>query len=171
MQGRHTEFFGPDFARGPFASSNLETSALQIATAIAQLRTPLERSDEAITAHAEYIRTLAEALAPDAATSLKISTGDSPLGKSVTFRANYATRTLLRVWVAGYGGGGPRSPLDTIIWLSGVVIETIEEGAQYVIATDSGGTASMHISDGAAPLVYIGAARGARIFYSSAIQL
>ena len=75
---RHVEFFGPDLARGPVLSGSPPVAAVQIATALAQLRVPLSRSDTAIESHAEFIRTLADKLFPDYAASIRMDVGHEP---------------------------------------------------------------------------------------------
>ena len=171
MNDRHTEFFGADLARGPFSASYLETSVVQIATALSQLRTPVARDDDALLDHADFIRSLADHLAPDVANYVSVSTADGPVGRVSTFRANATTRTLLRVWLAdSYGGAPSDDGIDTILWLSGTVVEEIEYGTQYVIMTDSDGIASVMLDHGSSATFYWGVARGSRVFYAGPVN-
>lgn len=167
MPGRHTEYFGPDYGRGPFASSNPETAAIQIASALAQLRVPIQRDDDAIRAHAEFIRELAEQLVPEMATFVQVTVGESDLGRTVTFRVNPPQRVLLRVWLAdSYGGGQTNMAADSIIWITGTIVQTVWEHAHYIIATDGAGLASATIIESGPAEWYWGVARGARVFYA-----
>lgn len=167
MQGRHTEFFGPDFARGPFGSSNLQVTAMQIATAIAQLRAPVDRSADAITAHADYVRSLAERLVPEMATFVSTSITAGAFGLTTTFRANYPSRVLLRVWLAdSEGGGETNNAPDYVDWVSGTVLEEVTPKKQYVITTDNAGVAAVTIDNAAAATWYWGVVRSAAVFYA-----
>ena len=107
MNERHTEFFGPDLARGPFAGGRVDTTALQIATALAQLRAPLSRSDSAILSHGDFIRELADHIAPDYATTLKAEIG-AEISNAIasTFRTELDTYSLIDCWLADDVGGG-----------------------------------------------------------------
>ncbi|MBN2445407.1 MAG: hypothetical protein JXO22_01680 [Phycisphaerae bacterium] len=171
MNDRHTEFFGADLARGPFSASYLETSIVQIATALAQLRTPVERDDNALLSHADFIRTLADRLAPDVSDYVSASTTDGPVGCITTFRANATTRTLLRVWLADSYGDGPSSTgADTVVWLSGLVVQEIDYNGHYVIMTDSTGIASVLLDHGSSASFYWGVARGSRVFFAGPVS-
>lgn len=171
MPQRHTEFFGADLARGPFAASNRGTAVLQLATALAQLRTPLARDDTALLDHAEFIRTLAERLAPAEATFIGVDTVLGDLGWTTTFRANVPTRTLLRIWLADSLGGGPTTaPPDTLTWVTGGVLQTLTPRAHYDIVTDGNGIATARIDTLSSPDYFWAVARGARVFYEGPVS-
>ena len=168
---RHTEFFGPDLARGPFSASALETAVVQIATALAQLRAPLARDDNTILAHADFIRTLADRLAPTVATAVHVDISDAAGLKTVTFRASTAARTLLRMWLADTNGGGQTNMgADSFTWLSGSVVDVVAPEKQYVFATDASGTAVVQIGEGGLARWYIGVARGSAVTYAGPLQ-
>lgn len=170
---RHTEFFGPDFARGPFASSNLETAAIQIAAAIAQVRAPLTRDDTEISDHAQYIRDLADIIAPDTASFVSVSFAPDITGTVATFRANTSRSVLLRLWLAdNFGGGVTNETPQTVFWDTGVVLEEVDSNKQYVVATNTVGVAQCLVLTNASETTwYWGVARGSRTFYSSAMTV
>ena len=168
---RHMELFGPDFARGPFASSRPEIAALQIATQLAQLRAPLLRSDAEIGAHAEFIQSLADKLMPDFASALKFDVGGEVLNAvSTTFRTNINNYSLLEVWLADDVGGGLTTLTPTTItWNTGVVLAELTVRKHYLIITSNTGIASATVSYSAARTWYWGVARMGRAYYSSSV--
>lgn len=170
---RHTEFFGPDFARGPFASSNLDTAAIQIAAAIAQVRAPLTRDDTEISNHAQYIRDLADIIAPETATFVSISFAeDLSSGTIVTFRTNTTRSVLLRLWLADdIGGGVSNGTPSQVFWDSGVVLEEVVTRKHWVIATNTVGVAQALVRTSTELNWYWGVARGSRVFYSSQMNV
>jgi hypothetical protein len=172
MNGRHTEWFGPDFARGPFVSGNMETTAIQIATALAQLRAPVDRSATALETHADFIRSLAERIAPDMASYVSLGLVTEVGKVTTTFRMNFPSRTLLRVWLADTVGG-PETTLapDTVTWNTGTVIEQITAKQHYLVATDNAGIASAVVENNFAATWFWGIARGSRVFYSAPLNL
>ena len=167
--GRHTELFGPDFARGPFAASRIEVAALQIATQLAQLRTPLLRSDSEIDAHAEYIQALAEKLAPDSASAIKLDVGDEITNNiSVNIRTNLNAYSLLEVWLVDAVGGAITAVAPTTVtWNTGSVIAEFNVRKHYLVVTNNVGVASVTISYALSRSWYLAVARHGRVYHSS----
>jgi hypothetical protein len=169
MNERHTEFFGPDLARGPFSSNQIETAAVQIATALAQLRTPLTRDDEAIKAHADFIRELADRLAPDWAAQVTMGVGDeidNTIQTSIRVVAN--SYSLLRCWLADDSGGGVTAYApNTVTWNAGVVLQTIETKKHYLVITPYTGVADVSVNYLGTGRYYWGVCRQGRVYYSS----
>ncbi|MBK8916143.1 MAG: hypothetical protein IPM64_16370 [Phycisphaerales bacterium] len=120
-----SEFFGPDLGRGPFTGHRLDTAAVQIAAALAQVRAPLLRSDEEVRAHADFIREIADRLAPEFASQVFIDVGDEDANAvDSVFRIHPGTYTLLHCWLADEIGKGPTSvPPDGVAWSDGVLVK------------------------------------------------
>jgi hypothetical protein len=169
---RATEFFGPDLGRGPFASYRIETAALQIATALAQLRVPLLRDDEQIKAHAEFIRQLADCLAPDWAAQLSIDVGSLAGGTIPTsILAATGTFSLLDCWLADSTGGGLTTTTPSAVnWTSGTILQTITDRKRYLIITPSTGVATVNVTYGGVKNWYWGIYRQGRVYYSSQLS-
>lgn len=166
---RHTEFFGPDFARGPFVSGRLDVAALQVAASLAQMRAPILRSDAEIEAHADFIQALAERIAPDQYSSVQISVGDE-LADSITttFRINVPAYTLLDCWLSdGPGAGITSTTPSTVTWSTGVVLQEVVTRKHYRIITAGTGTATVTVTYPAARVWFWAVSRGSRAFYSS----
>jgi len=168
MIGRHTEFFGPDLARGPFSSHRIETAALQIATALAQLRAPLARSDDDLRSHANFIRELADRLAPDWAAQLTIHVGSE---KSDTITTDIAavtgTYSLLECWLADNVGGGVTSQAPTnVTFVTGTILETIVTGRRYLVITPATGVVTVSVTYTGIRTWYWAVSRHARVYYS-----
>ena len=143
MNQRHTEFFGPDLARGPFPPHRIETAAIQIATALAQLRAPLSRDDDAIKDHADFIRELADRLAPDWAAQVNIDVGEE-YGNTVqtSITAITGTYSLLECWLADdYGGGLTSIVPNSVTWNTGTALQTITTGKHFLVITPYTGCA------------------------------
>lgn len=172
MDRRHVEFFGPDLARGPFASSNPETAAVQIATALAQLRFPLLRSDADITAHCDFIRQLADRLYPDAASFVTVDIGPENFNAiTCQFRTAVSGRSVLRLWLAdAVGGGVTTSPPNVVEFLTGTVLETIVDRGHYVVLSDSSGVISVSVASPATATWRWGVGRGMRAFFSGPLS-
>ncbi|HOO17127.1 MAG: hypothetical protein KBH81_14180 [Phycisphaerae bacterium] len=169
---RVTEFFGPDWGRGPFSSYRIETAALQIATALAQLRVPLLRDDEQIKSHAEFIRQLADCLAPDWAVQISSDVGQLSGGAIPTsILAATGTFSLLDCWLADSPGGGLTSTApSSVAWTSGTVLQTIVERKRYLIVTPSTGVATVNVSYGGVKNWYWAICRQGRVYYSSQLS-
>ena len=130
---RHTEFFGPDLGRGPFAAHRIETAVIQIATALAQVRAPLSRADSDLQDHVDFIRNLADRLAPDWASQITMDVGDEVSNEIQTsIRTAVGTYSLLHCWLTDAPGGGETSaaPGD-VVWNSGIVLETVSTLKRY----------------------------------------
>ncbi|MCG3129072.1 MAG: hypothetical protein CHACPFDD_03981 [Phycisphaerae bacterium] len=171
MNQRHTEFFGPDLARGPFAASRIETAAVQIATALAQLRAPVGRSDADLKAHADLIRELADRLAPDYAAFVSLSVGPEISNNIQTsFRTALTGYSLFHCWLADdYGGGETSTAPNSVTWNSGIVLAEITAKKRYFVITNASGVADVTVNDGGARTWFWAVARHGRVNYSSSL--
>jgi hypothetical protein len=166
---RHTEFFGPDLGRGPFSSQRIETSALQIATALAQVRAPLSRADEELRAHADFIRELADRLCPDWAAALTIAV-DAEQYDSVhtSILAPTGTYSLLDLWLADNAGGGVTGTAPgAVTFTVGTIIQTITTNKRYLVLTSATGLVDVTVSYTSAKSWYWAVTRYGRVYYSS----
>jgi hypothetical protein len=165
---RHVEWFGPDLARGPVLSGSPPVAAVQIATALAQLRVPLSRADSEIEDHAEFIRSLADKLFPDYAADIRIDVGDESANTIDTLiRVESSTYTLLHCWLADSKGGGVTSVAPAgVSWNSGTVLQTVTENRQYLILTPVTGVVSASVEYGGEHSWYWAVARHGRVYYS-----
>ncbi len=171
MNARHTEFFGPDLGRGPFSSQRIETSALQIATALAQLRAPLGRGADELRTHADFIRELADRLAPDYASQLALDVTGSVPSITVTIRTAVGTYSLLDCWLADTVGGGLTGTAPSGLTFSlGVIIQTVVSLKHYRVLAPTGGVVNMTVSYGSPRTWYAAVSRGGRVYYSSALH-
>lgn len=166
---RVTEFFGPDLGRGPFASYRIETAALQIATALAQLRVPLLRDDDQIKAHADFIRQLADCLAPDWAAQITSDVGPLTGGAVATsILAATGSFSLLDCWLADSPGGGLTATTPTAVtWTSGTVLQNVVDKKRYLVVTPSTGVVGVSVAYGGVKNWYWGICRQGRAYYSS----
>lgn len=172
MNQRHTEFFGPDLGRGPFTPHRIETAALQIATALAQIRAPLSRSDDDVRAHITFIRELADRLAPDWAAQIDIDVGEESANIIVSsIRAVTGTYSLLEIWLADAPGGGVTTlqPGGTT-WQSGVVLETVVANRHWRLVTPHTGVAQLSVTYSGVKDWYLAIARQGRVYYSSKLN-
>jgi len=169
LNQRHTEFFGPDLARGPFAAHRIDTAALQIATLLAQLRAPLLRSDQALRDHADFIRELADRLAPDWAAQVCMDVGEESNNVIQTsILAATGTFSLLECWLADTVGGGVTATSPTsVTWNTGTIFQTIASNRHYRIITPHTGAVNVSVSYGGAKTWYWAVCRQGRIYYSS----
>ena len=168
MNGRHVEFFGPDLGRGPFSSQRIETSALQIAAALAQVRAPLTRSDEDLRSHADFIRELADRLAPDWAVQLSFGVG-AEINHTIqtSIAAPSGTYSLLDCWLADSAGGGVSATAPTTVTFNaGIVLETISANKRFLVLTPATGVVDVTVSYGSAKSWYWAVTRNARVYYS-----
>jgi hypothetical protein len=168
---RHVEFFGPDLGRGPFASSQLDAAAVQIATALAQLRVPLLRSDADIKAHADFIRELADKLAPDSAGFVSVDLGaESANLINVSLRLAAPGRSLLRLWLADSIGGGETSVTPSSwVYSTGTLLQSVTTNKHHLVVTSATGLINLTLGYGGAVTWYLGVARSGRVFYSNPI--
>ncbi|MFH1746872.1 MAG: hypothetical protein ABIG44_07475 [Planctomycetota bacterium] len=169
MASGHLEHFGPDFGRGPFAAHRIETAAVQIATALAQLRAPLKRDDEDITDHAQFIRSLADILAPDWAAQIDIDVGiRDNLTIPTSIRTAIGAFSLLECWLADSTGGGRTTTAPaSVTWNSGVILQTIADKRHYLIITPHTGALDVSVTDSGPRAWYWAICRGGRVYYSS----
>ena len=169
---RHTEFFGPDLGRGPFTSHIPSVAAVQVATALAQTRVPLTRSDADLLAHAEFIRSLADVLFPDFAEQIRIDVG-SESGDTIQCTISEDTRSysLLHVWLADAKGAGETAVAPASVSFSGgVVLQTITASKRWLILTPTTGVVTATINYASDRTWYLAAARHGRVYYSNAID-
>ncbi len=137
---RHLEWFGPDLLRAPALSGIAPVAAVQIATALAQLRAPLRRDDSAIEEHADFIRRLAEVLFPDHASAFTLSVNPR-LGRTIETHVlpPRGTTTLAHAWLADEDGAPPSSSTpDEIEFLEGHVVHSPSPGLFLMLAPESG---------------------------------
>ncbi len=170
--GRNIEFFGPDLGRGPFSSYRIETAALQIATALAQLRAPLARSDADLRSHADFIRELADRLAPDWASLITTDVGvETANAIQTSINAGVGTYSLLRCWLADSVGGGETALAPTVVtWNSGVVLQSVTANKHFLVITPSTGIADVTVSYSSARSWYWAISRYGRTYYSTKLN-
>lgn len=166
---RHLQFFGPDYSRGPFAAASPETAGVQLGAALAQLRTPLLRSDDELRAHADFIRELGERLMPDWAAQVRIDVGpevSDSIQTSIRVMAN--SFSLLHIWLADAAGGAETTLAPTTVtWTMGAVLHTITTNRRWMIITPATGVASVTVTYTGEKTWYWAVARHGRIFYTS----
>jgi hypothetical protein len=168
MLRRHTEFFGPDFARGPHAPNRLDAAALNIATAIAQLRAPVSRAESDVLDHADFIRQLADRLAPDDATFITATVG-AEVGNTVRtdLRTALATYSLIELWLAdSYGGGLTSTGPSSVTFSAGTMVEQIVASKHYRVLTTGSGTITATVGDAGSRTWYWAVSRRGRVFYT-----
>jgi hypothetical protein len=166
---RQTEFFGPDLGRGPFSSNQIETAIVQIATALAQLRAPLSRSDDDLKAHADFIRILADRLAPDYASQVVLSVGAlAAMAINTTIRTALSTVSLLRCWLTDAGATGETATTpDNVTWNSGVILQTVTAKKHYWVLTTTTGAIDVSVQYGSVHTWRWAVARQGRVYFSS----
>lgn len=172
MNQRHTEFFGPDLGRGPFSPHRVDAAAIQIATALAQLRAPLTRSDSDLLNHGDFIRQLADRIAPDYAAYVKIDVGQE-VSNSVqtTIRTELGTYSLLDLWLAdSYGGGLTTLAPTTVTFNTGTILQTVVANKRYLIITSATGIVDVTVSYAGVRDWYWGVSRHGRIYYSARLE-
>jgi hypothetical protein len=169
---RHMEFFGPDLARGPVLSGSPQTAAVQLATALAQLRAPLKRSDDDIRAHADFIRELAGRLFPDWAVSIEMDVEPLSAGAiPTTFRLSNGVHNLLHCWLSDSAGGGLTSAApDSVTWGVGTVIHEFVPNKHWLILTPETAIARATVSFSGMRDWYWAATRFGRVYYSSQLS-
>ncbi len=172
MNARHTEFFGPDLGRGPFSPHRLETAAVQIATALAQLRAPLTRTDADIFAHADFIRALADRLAPDWATQIMIDVGDESANNiQSTIRVATGEYSLLDCWLADDSGGGLAvGTPNSVTFNSGTVLQTVVANKRFLVIAPKNGVVTMTVNETGAASWRWAVTRYGRIYYSNTLS-
>lgn len=168
----HVEFFGPDLGRGPFAAHRIETAAVQIAAALAQIRAPVSRGDAELQAHADFIRDLADRLAPDWAAQVITDVGAEALNSiQTTIRLSVGTYSLIECWVADTIGGGETTLApDSISWSGGIVLQQVTAKKHYLIIVPPTGVATATVSYAGDRTWYWAISRHARVYYSSAMN-
>ncbi|MCA9245179.1 MAG: hypothetical protein KDA32_14565 [Phycisphaerales bacterium] len=169
---RHTEFFGPDLGRGPFSSNNAAVASVQIATALAQLHTPLLRDTTEILDHASFIRSLADTLFPDQASAIRFNVGDEDSDAiEVTIYDDSRQYSLLHVWLADDTGKGETVTTPSeVTWPGGAILETITLRKRYFIISPNTGVVSVTIKYTGAHDYRLAVARNGRIYYSPLIR-
>lgn len=166
------QFFGPDLSRGPFTSASPPVAAIQLATAIAQLRAPLLRSDAEIQAHADFIRGLADRLFPDFAEQIQIDVGDEASDRIATsFRVNAGNYSLLHCWLADAHGGGETALAPTAVtWASGTLLQTITAGKRFLVVAPTNGVLTANVDHSGDRTWYWAVARHGRVYYSTSLN-
>ncbi len=172
IQRRHTEWFGPDFARGPVLSGAPEVAAVQMAANLAQLRVPLVRSDSELTAHADFIRSLADRLFPDLAGPVVLSVGSEQNNQITTqITDNSGAYSLVQMWLAdSVGGGETATAPDSVSFSGAVVLETITPNKRFLVITPKTGLANVTVSYAGSGVWYWAAARQGRVVYSTKLD-
>lgn len=168
MNQRHLEWLGPDLGRGPFTPHRIETAAIQIATALAQVRAPLTRADSDLFAHGDFIRQLADRIAPDYAAFLSVDVGpeNTNVIQSV-FRTALAAHSLLDCWLSDHAGGGLTSfEPDGVTFTHGQILEVIVPRKRYLVITDGAGIATADVTYGGTRAWRWAVCRLGRIAYS-----
>ncbi len=169
---RHTEFFGPDLGRGPFSSNNVAVASVQIATALAQLHTPLSRDTGEILDHAAFIRALADTLFPDQASTIRFVVSDEVSDTiDVTIYDDSHQYSLLHVWVADDVGKGETviTPSE-VTWPGGAILETVTVRKRYFVISPSAGVITVSIKYTGAHDYRLAVARNGRAYYSPLIR-
>jgi hypothetical protein len=172
MNQRHVEFFGPDLARGPFSPHRMDAAAIQIATALAQLRAPLTRADNDILDHGDFIRQLADRIAPDYAAYIKIDVGQE-VSNSVqtTIRTELGTYSMLDLWLAdNYGGGLTSLAPTTVTFNAGTVLQAVVANKHYRVITSATGIIDVTVSYAGVRDWYWGISRHGRGYYSARLD-
>jgi len=169
---RHLEFFGPDLLRAPALSGSPPVAAVQIASAIAQLRAPLSRDDAAIQEHADFIRTLAEKLFPDYAVAVRLDVSNEVANRiDTTIRVDSANYSLLHCWLADAKGGGlTGTPPDAVTFSGATVLQTFTSNRHYLILTPLNNVVTASVTYAGAATWYWAVARFGRVYYSSALS-
>lgn len=166
---RHTEWFGPDLLRSPALSGSPEVAGIQIASAIAQLRAPLSRDDTAIEAHVDFIRSLADKLFPDVASSIHFDVGTEAADTiETTIRVETGQYDLLRCWLADNVGGGLTATSPTsVAFTSGTIVQTLTSGKHYLVLVPKTGIVTIDVTDAGTNTWYWAAVRSGRVYYST----
>lgn len=172
MSNGQTTFFGPDLSRGPVSSYRIETAAVQIATTLAQLRAPLGRSADDLRNHADFIRELADRLAPDWAAQVALDVGEESGNEVVTsIRAAIGTYGLLDCWLCDTVGAGLTTTAPYAVdWLSGTVLETVVAKKRYRVITPTSGVVSAKVTQSGTATWRWAVSRHGRVYYSSPLQ-
>jgi len=166
------QFFGPDLSRGPFTTNHAPVAAVQLATAIAQLRAPLLRSDAEILDHADFIRSLADRLFPDTAEAIRIDVGDESSDTIETsIRQDSGTYALLHCWLAdAHGGGETATAPDAVTWPAGSVLQTVTADKRFLVIVPAGGVLTVEVEYSGDRTWYWAVARHGRVFYSTGLN-
>lgn len=166
------EFFGPELSRGPFTSNSPAVAAVQMATALAQLRAPLTRADADIHAHADFIRALADRLMPDVAAAVRLDVNPEAGDQiATTIRSETGDHSLLHCWLADSAGGAETSLApDSVSWSGGVVLQEITVRKRYLIVTPTTGIATPTVGYSGNRTWYWAVMRHGRVFYSAALD-
>jgi len=170
---RHVEFFGPDLARGPVLSGLPAVAAVQIATALAQLRAPLLRSDTDLESHALFIRSLADKLFPEFASDVALEVGPEVADKINTqIVDNSGTYSLLHCWLADSKGGGETALApDAVTWGVGtVILQTVTANKRYLVVTPTTGVLNVEVSYTGDRTWYWAVERNGRVVHSDALN-
>jgi len=169
---RHLEWFGADLGRGPFSAGRMEVAVLQIAAALAQVRAPLARNDADLLSHGDFIRQLADRLAPDYAAYLSIDVGGET-GNAIrsTFRTALPAVSLLDCWLAdAVGGGLTGTEPDSVSVNVGTLLQTVVSKKRFLVLTTGAGVADLTVSYSGTKNWYWAVTRLGRVSYSDRLQ-
>lgn len=172
MNERHTEWFGADLARGPFSASYMDTAAVQIATALAQLRTPVSRADADLLAHGDFIRQLADRIAPDYAAYVDMeSTPEVSNDIRVDIRTALSSYSIFDCWLADTIGGGLSNYTGaTVTFPTGTILQQIVTNRHFRVITSANGLLTVNINYTSTRNWYLAVARHGRVYYSSQLR-
>ena len=169
---RHLEFFGPDLLRAPALSGSPPVAAVQIATAIAQLRAPLSRADADIESHAEFIRALADKLFPDHAVNVRFDVGTEIANAiDTTIRVESSDYSLLHCWLADSVGGALTATAPTsVTWPAGSVVETIAANKHFLVVAPKTGVLTVTVNKTGAADYHWAVSRYGKVYYSNQLS-
>lgn len=169
---RQLEFFGPDLIRAPVLSGSPPVAAVQIASAIAQLRAPLARDDTKIQEHADFIRSLADKLFPDFAVDVRTDVGSEVTNQvDTTIRVESSNYSLLHCWLTdSIGGGLTLTAPDSVTFTGGAVVETITIKKHFLIVAPTNGVVTASVTYSAAQTWRWAVSRLGRVYYSNQLS-
>lgn len=169
MSSENLAFFAPDLGRGPFTSYRIETAAVQLAAAIAQVRAPLSCSDDDLRTHAQFIRELADTLAPDWAAQIAIDVDDEAANNiETTFRVSTGAYSLLHCWLTDAVGGGETAVApSSVSFSSGTVLRTETANKSFWVITPYTGIVTATVNYSGARDWYWAVSRQGRVYHSS----
>ncbi len=164
--------YGPEIGRGPFTSTKTQTTSLQLAMILAQMRAPKSGDDADIEAHADFIRDLADRLCPDFECQLSIQVFPEAYDTvRVIITAPTGTYSLLDIWLADIVGGGITStPVTGVTFALGTILQTVVSLKNYRVLTTAAGVVDMTIEYTAARNWYVGIMRRGRPWYSAQVH-
>lgn len=140
----------------------------RLATALAQLRAPLTRDDVALLEHGDFIRQLADRIAPDFASLMRVDVGEEDANVVQTqVSTGLGTYSLLDLWLADAYTPGltPLAP-TSVTFNSGTVLETIVANRRYLVVTTAAGLVDVSVQYTGARTWRWAVSRYGRVVYS-----